>query len=433
MVDGHVLMGIGQRHGRIAVLSKKALTTHRYDEWLAPAGLDVELFAEDSPQTRETLRGPHGFAQIRLFTDWKRNRAVDQAVLASHAEHPFTRIVALSECDIIRAAELRERLGLRGQQTASAVAFRDKWVMKELAADAGLDVPEFRRLDSAWDLVDFASRHDWSVVVKPAEGAGSVGVALLRGRDAVDSWLEHSGLSCDEPSGYLVEELIDAPMLALDGLMCGGVPQAVAVSAYTVTCLDVVTRLTPVGVLMLDPADPRVPAAVAYLERVLKALPSTDETLSFHCELFDTADRGMLLCEIACRTGGGTLRSVVRHAFGVDPEYAACLGQAGTGYAMLEPHPEPGQVFGCFLMPRSGLTLPRGILCDVPGVAQMTIHHDRMAADQGKYAVKVSDSVIDALLMAADHAALCRTCDDVVAWIGRHGTFCGEGAAGGQG
>lgn len=415
-MDSRVHMDMTSASRRVAVLSKKKLATHRYDEWLAPAGIETELFAEDAPGTVEILRGTHRFADVHLFPNWKLNRAVDQAVIESHNERPFSRIIALSECDIVRAAELRERLGLRGQRTASALAFRDKWVMKKLVSNAGLDVPAFRRPDSAWNLLDFANRHHWSIAVKPIDGAGALGVTLLRDRDSVESWLEHSDLNWDQPSGFLAEELIDAPMLVIDGLMRASTPEVAVVSAYTATCLDTVASLAPMGVLMLDRADPRVPAAMDYLEHVLKALPGTAETLSFHCELFDTADRGMLLCEIACRTGGASQRTVVYRARGVDLERAACLGQAGADDEVRRPGTGPGRMFGSFLMPRSNLTLPRGARCDVPGVAEMTIHFERMAADQPKRPAKVSDTFVDAVLEGENHSALCRTCDDVVAW-----------------
>ena len=46
----------------------------------------------------------------------------------------------------------------------------------------------------------------------------------------------------------------------------------------------------------------------------------------------------------------------------------------------------------------------------------MTIHIERMAADQSERPAKVSDTFVAAVLEGENHSALRRTCDDVVAW-----------------
>jgi biotin carboxylase len=48
------------------------------------------------------------------------------------------RILTTAEVDVIRAAELREELGIPGQRRESARAYRDKYVMKSIVAEAGI-------------------------------------------------------------------------------------------------------------------------------------------------------------------------------------------------------------------------------------------------------------------------------------------------------
>ena len=90
---------------RVAVLARKALTANPYAAWLA--GADVVLFAQDGEATRRKLAGDHGYAAARRFPDWKRNRAVDLAVVDAHRERPLDRLVAQSECDQVRAGPAR--------------------------------------------------------------------------------------------------------------------------------------------------------------------------------------------------------------------------------------------------------------------------------------------------------------------------------------
>ncbi|WP_433525891.1 ATP-grasp domain-containing protein [Nocardia pseudovaccinii] len=405
---------IHERPSRVAVLSKKALTTHRYDRWLSKFGIRTSLFAEDTPASRAFLAGTHQYSTSSLFPDWKRNRAVDQAVAAEHGEQPFDRIVALSECDLVRAAELRAHLDIPGQSLASATAFRNKFVMKSLAGRGGLRVPEHRLVDSVSTLMDFADLHPNGVVVKPVDGSGSVGVIELYNRTEIESWVHARALSCDDPTDYLVEERVVAPMLSVDGLMRAGQVEAVMVGTYTRTCLHSLVELAPHGILLLDTDDPRVAAARDYLTRLLRALPAPEETMSFHCELFDHPQRGLMLCEIACRTGGGNLNLIAGDALGIDLEQASCLGQAGLDVPVERTMPESGRCYGDIVVPRSPRSLPLGLHCDLPGV--LRFHRD----DRPGLAAKVSDYAVDALLAGDDHFGVRQVYDSVVAWLDEH-------------
>ncbi|MEV4241032.1 sugar-transfer associated ATP-grasp domain-containing protein [Nocardia sp. NPDC049737] len=403
---------IRERPRRVAVLSKKPLTTHRYDRWLSE--FRTTLFAEDTPASRTLLSGEHQYSTWHLFPDWKRNRAVDQAVAAEHAEQPFDRIIALSECDLVRAAELRDYLDIPGQSLASATAFRNKSVMKSLAGRAGLHIPEHRLVDSIATLMDFADNHPDGVVVKPVDGSGSVGVVVLHGRTEIEAWAHSRALSSDDPADYLVEEWVATPMLSVDGLMRAGRVQAVMVGAYTRTCLHSLVELEPHGILLLDADDPRAASARDYLDRLLRALPAPEETMSFHCELFDHPRHGPILCEIACRTGGGNVNLIARKALGIDLDQACCLGQAGIDVPVERTMPESGRCYGDIVVPRSPRSLPVGLRCDLPGVIRF---HRK---DRPGRAAKVSDYVIDALLADDDHVGVRRVYDSVIEWLDEH-------------
>jgi hypothetical protein len=159
------------------------------------------------------------------------------------------------------------------------------------------------------------------------------------------------------------------------------------VGAYVGTCLQTISALEPGGILMLDHADPRGPAALDYTARLLKAMPCPDGPMVFHCELFDIPGRGLALCEIACRTGGGNTNLIAQQVLALDLERAACLAQAGLPVDVPLGSARPG-----------------------------TIMNQEMAASSSK-ALKMSQYVIDALFEADNHAGLQRVYAQFEEWL----------------
>lgn len=78
-------------------------------------------------QTPEILNQARAkFRRIEVLDNYGMTWLVQLLTLEIHAASPITGIVALSEVDLIRAAQLRQKLGVLGQSVESAVAFRDK-------------------------------------------------------------------------------------------------------------------------------------------------------------------------------------------------------------------------------------------------------------------------------------------------------------------
>jgi hypothetical protein len=401
---------------RIAVLSRKPLADHPYDAWLADLCADLLVFAEDTAANR-VAAGAAGqrFAEVSLFPDWKTNRAVDLAVLAAHDAAPIDRIVALSECDLIRAAELRDRLGVAGQSPASARAYRDKAVMKTIAAAAGLATPAWCAVNALPDLMNFAARHG-RIVVKPIDGAGARDVVVLTDVAAVERWASKAGLPSDEPPRLIAEKWIDAPMLSVDGLMAGGKVRTAMVGRYTATCLDSVRFGRPHGILQLDADDPVAGRAMGYVQALVAALPAPEDPTSFHAELFDPPG-GPMLCEIASRTGGGHLDRMAREVLGVGLDQASCAGQAGATVDLGAARSYRGGVFGDLMVPRlDGVLVRAPDHCPLPGVVDFRVRVP--VGVPSTRATKVSECAADALLRARNHEELRQLYDGVVAWLG---------------
>ncbi len=86
-----------------------------------------------------------------------------------HKKYGFSRVVYQAEQDVLRAAQIRELLGLAGQSVESALQFRDKLIMKETLL-ARHDVvrtiliPTFARVVGVKSILAFIAQHDYPVV-----------------------------------------------------------------------------------------------------------------------------------------------------------------------------------------------------------------------------------------------------------------------------
>lgn len=117
---------------RILLLSRQPLATRPLHQWLDRTADDVILLTTPKAVAgAEDVLAEH-FPMHRLvdsYHSWSAEQAAEEAARAYGAEL----VASTSESDVLRAARLRARLGLPGQDVASATAYRDKVVMKRLA------------------------------------------------------------------------------------------------------------------------------------------------------------------------------------------------------------------------------------------------------------------------------------------------------------
>jgi carbamoylphosphate synthase large subunit len=97
---------------------------------------------------------------VARVSAWLRVRTVD-------------RIEANWEVMVLTAARLRERLGVPGMSLDAVSGFRDKQLMKERVAAAGLRVPRSARVRTPAEAQAAAARLGYPLVMKPISGAGS--------------------------------------------------------------------------------------------------------------------------------------------------------------------------------------------------------------------------------------------------------------------
>jgi hypothetical protein len=306
----------------ILILNRFAHDRCQYEQWLE--SLDEDLLLLTSDEVVDSFPAKD-YAYIESFPQFDTNGLVELRAIELYERYQFHTIIAVSERDVLRASYLRQRFGLRGQLPTSAIHFRDKLVMKEIAQAHQLAVPQFASLHTNLDLISFVESHGYPIIVKPVDGAGSQNIHVIENKEELSLALA-SGVS----HATEVETFIDGDMYHVDGLVTEGQLAFISVSKYASGCLAYQSGDYNASYLIHrdNPMFARMAGFTAELLTVL----DTPEHTAFHAELFHTPTDEIYLCEIASRTGGGRLDSYLEQAYGIHLTKAWVQAQCGIGW-----------------------------------------------------------------------------------------------------
>ena len=153
--------------------------------------------------------------QIAAFADAEPGRDLD-------------RVVAVDDGGTLIAAHAAERLGLPGNPVAAVATTRDKSLLRERLAQAGVPSPPWWRLREDDDPATLARQVEYPCVVKPLSLSGSRGVIRADGPDAFTVAVERvRGLlrrpevlrECGGSADLIVEGYIPGREIAIEGLL----------------------------------------------------------------------------------------------------------------------------------------------------------------------------------------------------------------------
>jgi biotin carboxylase len=284
-----------------------------YTRGLAEVGAEVygvgdtpreALPARVKPYLHDYLQVPRIMAEDDVMdrvSAWLRGKSID-------------RVLANWEPLVILAARLRERWGMPGMSVDAVLGFRDKQLMKERVAAAGLRVPQSRRCRTESDVRAAAEELGYPLIVKPIAGAGSADTYKVEGPSELDATLAKmrgvGEASC--------EEYVDGEEFTFDTVCIDGRPAYENVAAYLPKPLEMrsLEWVSPVIITVRDMFQPRLQGGVTLGRNVLSALGMG--TGFTHMEWFLTPKGEAVFGEIGCRPGGAHIVDQMNYTSDID-------------------------------------------------------------------------------------------------------------------
>jgi hypothetical protein len=213
------------------------------------------------------------------------------------------RVECLWEPLVVAAARIRAHLGAPGMSEDAVNGFRDKQLMKERVAAAGLRVPRSRRVRTAEEAASAAEHIGFPLILKPIDGAGSADTYRVDSVAELTDALQRMGhvreASC--------EEFVEGEEYTYDTICINGTPVYENVARYLPRPLIARTEewITPLILTERDLTSPAIAPGIALGRGVLKALGMG--TGFTHMEWYRKADGEVVFGEIGCRAGGARL------------------------------------------------------------------------------------------------------------------------------
>ena len=213
------------------------------------------------------------------------------------------RVESVWEPTVILAARLREALGAPGMSLDTVLGFRDKQIMKDRIAAAGLRVPRAARIRTVSEARKAAEIIGFPLILKPIAGAGSADTYRCDGAAELDAALARMG----HVEVASVEEFVDGDEYTYDTICAGGRPLYENVAQYLPRPLvaRTVHDINPVIVTHRDLGRPELHDGIALGRGVLRALGMGSGFT--HMEWYRKSDGEVVFGEIGCRPGGARL------------------------------------------------------------------------------------------------------------------------------
>ena len=238
---------------------------------------------------------------IARASEWLRGKSID-------------RVLTNWEPLVLLAARLRERWDVPGMSVDAVNGFRDKQLMKERVARAGLRVPLAMRVRTTTETWAAAERIGYPLILKPIAGAGSADTYRVNDERELKSVLERMGHVAEASC----EEFVEGEEFTFDTVCVDGRPLFQNVAQYLPRPLiaRTVENLSPIIVTVRDMAHPKLQDGIKLGHGVLKAL---DMGTGFtHMEWYLKKDGEVVFGEIGCRPGGAHLVDQMNYTANVD-------------------------------------------------------------------------------------------------------------------
>ena len=282
----------------------------QFTRGLAEIGVEVLGVGDGSPDP-ELRRYLSGYLEVPSIMDeedvtarlhdWLRGRSIDN-------------VLANWEPLVLLAARLRERFGLPGMSVDTVRGFRDKQLMKERVAAAGLRVPRAQRVRSAKEVWSALEVIGFPAIIKPISGAGSADTYKVESAADMQRILPQM----QHVTEAICEEFIDGEEYTYDTAAIDGVPAYESVTRYLPNALEMrsLEWISPIMLSVRDLDQPHIRTGMELGRNVLRALGMGDGLT--HMEWFLKSDGEVVFGEVACRPGGACVVDLMNYTSDID-------------------------------------------------------------------------------------------------------------------
>ena len=230
-------------------------------------------------------------------------------------------------------ARLTESLGLPGNSSAAVDTARDKFQTRQRLQEANLPTPSSAMIYSKDDLAQAAATVGFPAVLKPINGAASIGVVKVVSKDELEAvynnvikilntcnLLDVHGMEEEGKGGesfmneVMMEQYLDGDEVDVDIILSNGEATYAKVTDNLPTLepwFNETGACTP-SILPQSKQDELIETSI----KMLKALGLTSGVM--HVELKYTTQNGPQLIEVNGRMGGGPVRGMNLAVWGVD-------------------------------------------------------------------------------------------------------------------
>lgn len=251
------------------------------------------------------------------------------------------RLIALSEFDLISAAKLREHFKIQGNFPEQVARFRDKVVMKQTILAAGLKAPVYNELNAYEDALAFARQHGFPLIIKPRNGAASIGVMKIDSLQALEE--ARASISLEDSQ---IEQYIEGVIYHVDGIADNSGVAFSKVSQYVNTCFEFSQGKALGSYVLPDNLFSR--QIEQFTEDCLSALGIFNS--AFHLEII--CNEGELyFLEVGARVGGGEIPFTMAEVYKIDLYQEWISLQLNSGRSSLRDRESEHYTSGFVLFP----------------------------------------------------------------------------------
>ncbi|OOS03675.1 hypothetical protein B0189_09185 [Moraxella cuniculi] len=253
-----------------------------------------------------------------LVSNYDKSGQLENYVYHFHLTAKIKLVFAVAEFDLYRAHRMNQWLGLDHIPENILRIFRNKIAMKHYFSSKGVKTPCFAEVKSVLDIHDFIQKNGFPVVVKQQEGGGGVGTQILRSVADIEAFAQSDFRSngFTEPS-LMIESYVEGKLYHVDGFCYNNQIQYLSCGEYIHGLIDDFYHNFSLGSILLPNQSATYQKLKKAHEEVLSVI-DVPMAFTFHAEYFIDQDDTVVLCEIACRTGGAGINQTNDLVRGVD-------------------------------------------------------------------------------------------------------------------